>query len=352
MTDVTVVDVRELGPEALGDPDFPRRGDARPDDDVRFVRTRYRLFKRSRGDGAWVCQCGQASCARRRWTWEELSGAYHLWIVPVADARRVVRVLRAVGVHFGAAPDPCPCECHEGYGYVHPHAPCACRAYRTPDEAAPVASATPAVVSNYSDLSAVQRGVLLLGPVDGRRWVPPTTRNPLIRRGLLLDDEEGSRTGCYLLSEAGLRARRAVVRGEVPDPPGVSAPRAPRTWGAGDPEPREDGLEVVDRDGDVWRRRDGSWWAVEWNTGQSVRADADSSSWAEVWEFAPLTERLTRDPKRARPAGANRPDFREELAELHAVVSQFFTGHASLGDLRRARNAAGRALDRVPGRSQ
>lgn len=159
--------------------------------------------------------------------------------------------------------------------------------------------------------------------------------------------------GNYLLTVAGMRARAALERGEVPDPPGISGPRAPRTWGADDPEPAEDGLEVADRDGDVWRRHGGRWLLVEWASGRPVTrslSEDGAAVWSEVREYGPLTERLHRDLKRARPAEADRPDFREELVELHGAVSQFFTGRASLRDLRRARDAAARVLDLVPGR--
>lgn len=347
VTDPIADDLRELGPEALTDPDFPRRGGALPAPDVRFVRTRYRLFKRDSRDGAWVCQCGLVYCRRRRYSWQELSGAYALWLVPVADARRVVRVLRATGVHFGAAPDrpSCPCECHDGCGHVHPFAPCACRAR---DEAA---SAAPAVVSNYSDLTDLQREALLKGAPNSARRVARPTADALLRRGLVMEDRVYP--GNYLLTVAGMRARAALERGEVPDPPGLSGSRAPRTWGADDPEPAEDGLEIADRDGDVWRRHGGRWLLVEWASGRPVTrslSEDGAAGWSEVREYGPLTERPRGDRKRARPAEADRSDFREELAELHGAVSQFFTGRASLRDLRRARDAAARALDLVPGR--
>ena len=319
MTDVTEDDLRELGPATLPDPDFPRWRGVRPAPDVRFVRSRYRLFRRHSLDGSWVCQCGLARCDRRRRSWEELSDVHDLWLVPVADARRVVRVLRVVGAHFGGDPDPDP---------------------------------TPAVVSNYSDLTDPQREALLAGLPGARRRVSRLTGDALVGRGLLHDSYAQPGQGWYLLTEAGLRARRALLRGEVPDPPGLSGPRV---WFAGDPDPGEDGLEVVDCQGDVWRRRGGRWFLAEWASGRPVPrsvSEDGATGWSEVREYAPLTERLHRDPKRARPAVAAPPDFREELARLHDVVSLFFTGRASLHDLRTARHAAGRALDLVPGRSR
>jgi hypothetical protein len=323
MTDVPADDLRELGPATLPDPDFPRWRGVRPDSDVRFVRSRYRLFKRSRGDGSWVCQCGLARCDRRRFTWEDLSACYSLWLVPVADARRVVRVLRIVGAHFGGDSNPNP----------------------DPNQ-------TPAVVSNYSDLTDPQREALLAGLPGARRRVPRLTGDALVGRGLLHDSYAQPGQGWYLLTEAGLRARRALERGEVPDPPGLSGPRV---WFAGDPDPAEDGLEVADCEGDVWRRRGGRWFLAEWGSGRPVPrsvSEDGATDWAEVREYAPLTERLHRDPKRARPAEDARPDFREELAGLHDVVSLFFTGRASLLELRAAQRAARRTLDLVPGRSR
>jgi hypothetical protein len=395
-------DLRELGGSNLTDPDFPRRNAPPPDPDVRHVRSRYRLFRRDPDTDLWACACGRESCRRDARTWEALSGAYQLWVVPseLGLLDRVVRVLRATGAHFGTAP---------GVG-----------------AAAPAAPAAPAVVANYSDLSRAQRDVLLAGKPHGLRRVVPRTAEPLVRRGFLvaqsnpdlrppddwyrltdaglrarraLESEEryrnevagpppstppaGSVTdysdlgpeeraallgppgptlptqaildalvergllkedrfnpGVYLLTGAGMRARRLLATEEVPDSPGTSEPRAPRTWRLGDPDPDEDGLEVVDCEGDVWRRHGGRWNLVEWASRHPVHSHDSGTTWSEVREYAPLTERLHRDPKRARPADC----LQVPMATLLETVQRFLGGTGSLSDLRRARLVASRAL--------
>lgn len=321
MTPVPDADLRELGGSNLTDPDFPRRG-AAPDPDVRFVRSRYRLFRRYPGTDLWACACGRESCWRNTKTWADLSGAYQLWAVSSELLDRLVPVLRWTGAHFGTAPgvEPAPWS-----------------------EVLDCGPARPAVVSNYSDLSAAQRSVLL-GRRDASRIPSRATVQSLAERGLLKEDRFNP--GEYLLTAAGTRARRLLSAGEDPDPPGISEPRAPRTWRLNDPDPGEEGLEVADCDGDVWRRHGGRWSLVEWASGQPVHPDDESSTWSIVVEYAPLTERLHRDLKRGRPTESS---FREELAELHAAVSLFFVGRASLPELRKARAAATRALGLSPG---
>lgn len=392
MTPVPEDDLRELGGSNLTNPDFPRGASAPPGPDVRFVRSRYRLFRRDPGTDLWACACGRESCRRDARTWEVLSGTYHLWAVPPELLDRLVPVLRWTGVHFGHAPgvEPAPWS-----------------------EVLDCGPAQPAVVSNYSDLSQTQRNVLL-GRLDVSRIPSRATFESLVVRGLMAQNP--ANPVHYLITAAGMRARRMLEAGEVPDPPGISelrtprTPRiwrlddpepteeglvlrdrrdvlwrrhvtaeddgrwssrmrdgtwvgdsdwrsltnyaplteeprwspAPRTWRLGDPDPGEDGLEVVDCQGDVWCRRGGRWDLVEWAFGGRVSREVAGfgSTWSEVLEYAPLTERLHRDPKRARPADC----LQVPMSELLETVQRFLGGTGSLSDLRRARLAGSRAL--------
>lgn len=313
MTPIPAADLRELSGASLSDPDFPRGASAPPGPEVVHVRSRYRLFDRVLETGSWwTCSCGRDACRADPRSWADLSAAYALWAVPPELPDRLVPVLRWTGGHFGTAPS--------------------------------VKATAPATVSNYSDLSAAQRSVLLAGQPHERRCVSLRTAEALVRRGLLVADPVDPNLllfDCWhRLSEAGLRARRMLEAGEVPDPPGISAARRPRTWGAGSPDPGEEGLEVVDCDGDVWRRSGGRWYLVEWVSGQPMYVGDDGTTWSGVLDYAPLTERLRRDPKRARPADC----LQAPMATLLETVQWFLNGTGSLSDLRRARLAAARAL--------
>lgn len=310
-------DLRELDGASLTDPHFPRWRDDRTsppppprDPAARFARSRYRLFRRVFGAAdRWVCVCGREACRTGARTWAQLRAAHPLWMVPPELVDRTLEVLRRTSVHYASAP-------------------------------VSAATAGP-VVSSYSDLSRAQREALLAGrPGEVRRLAAPTGA-ALARLGLLRESYTRPGSGWYLLTPAGLRARAALEAGEVPDPPGTPTRR---TWTAEDPEPAEDGLEVADRDGDVWRRRGGRWDLVEFRGARIPREDRpEEAPWSEVRQYAPLTERPRRDQK------AGRPDpldvLRVPLAAIEGAVRGFLYGEGSLTDLRRARLAAHRALD-------
>lgn len=94
----------------------------------------------------------------------------------------------------------------------------------------------------------------------------------------------------YVRLVRGLDELRAgsATGSSVPD-----AVRPPRRWVSGDPEPLDEGLTLVDDDGDSWRRHDALWYCVRFR-GQDVSEAVDDDGrvglpWPSVLCYAPLT---------------------------------------------------------------
>lgn len=149
----------------------------------------------------------------------------------------------------------------------------------------------------------------------------------------------------YSLSGQGELLGSTEPTGERPAPPSFD-PSAPpeeagwlltRTW-AGEDEPAEEGLELVDRDGDVWRRLGPDSWAVVRRSDGYLPSSPDPEPWDVVRGYAPLTD-LRPPPAPGRP-GARR---------LVWVAGDPEPGPRADGTYPRLRDRDGDLWDRRPG---